>query len=105
MKKRLRKKLRLREFQEIGFHTDFSLSAPSTEAEFAFWDKLIAFVEKQRLEIGGGINSFYATRVGRGTATDVDRKELRAWLQQQPEVSVVKVWPLDDAWHGPFKWL
>lgn len=105
MKKRLRKKLRLREFQEMGFHTDFSLNVTSADAEYAFWDKLIAFVEKQGLEIGGSISSFYATRAGRGTSSDADREALLKWLQEQPEVSSVKVWPLDDAWHGPSAWL
>jgi len=106
MKKRLRKKLRLREFQELGFLTDFDLNTTFThEAEHTFWNKLIAFVESQGLEIGGGLNSFYVVRTGRGTATEADREFLMAWLHQQPEVSNVKVWPLDDAWHGPFAWL
>lgn len=51
------------------------------------------------------MSSFYTARTGRNTATDTDREAVAAWLQQQPEVSAVKVWPLDDAWHGPFKWL
>jgi len=106
MKKRLRKKLRLREFQQMGFHTDFHLNIPFThEAEYVFWDKLTAFVEGLGLEIGGSISSFYAVRAGRGTATETDRESLATWLHQQPEVSNVKVWPLDDAWYGPFPWL
>jgi len=106
MKKRLRKKLRLQEFQEMGFHTDFSLNIPPTrEAENTFWTKLFAFIDAQGLSIGGSMNSFYVTRARRLTTTNADRKALSAWLQQQPEVSLVNVWPLDDAWHGPFKWL
>jgi uncharacterized protein YggL (DUF469 family) len=106
MKKRLRKKLRLQEFQEMGFHTDFNLNIPSTrEAEDIFWDKLFGFVDAQELSIGGSMSSFYVTRARRGSATDADREALATWLHQQPEVSAVKVWPLDDAWHGPFRWL
>ncbi len=90
----------------MGFHVDFNLTIPFTdEAEFAFWHKLVAFVEARDLEIGGSMSSFYTSRTGRNTATDTDREALAAWLHQQPEVSDVKVWPLDDAWHGPFKWL
>lgn len=51
------------------------------------------------------MNSFYVTRTKRATATEADREAVAAWLQQPPEASAVKVWPLDDAWHGPFKWL
>jgi uncharacterized protein YggL (DUF469 family) len=106
MKKRLRKKLRLREFQQLGFYVDFKLNIPFTdEVEFVFWDKLVAFVEARDLEIGGSMSSFYTTRTGRSTATDADREALAAWLHQQPEVSAVQVWPLDDFWYGPFNWL
>jgi uncharacterized protein YggL (DUF469 family) len=103
MKKRLRKKLRLREFQQMGFHTDFNLAISLSPQEMnAFWYKLIAFVEGQGLEIGGGLTSFYVVRPGRGTTTEADRESLMVWLHQQLEISNVKVWPLDDAWHGPF---
>jgi uncharacterized protein YggL (DUF469 family) len=106
MKKRLRKKLRLREFQEMGFHVDFDVNlASNIETENAFFNKLLDFVDGQELSIGGSMNSFYVTRTKRDSATDVDRNVVEAWLQQQPEVSSVKVWPLDNSWHGPFKWL
>lgn len=106
MKKRLRKKLRLQEFQEMGFHTDFKLAIPSTrEAEDLFWDKLFDFVDAKGFSIGGSMSSFYVTRAGRSSTTEDDREAFAAWLQQQPEILAVKVWPLDDAWHGPFKWL
>lgn len=106
MKKRLRKKLRLQEFQQMGFLTDFNLDIPFTdEAEFAFWDKLIDFVEERQLTVGGSMNSFYVACAGRGTVTEADRIALGAWLHQQPEVADIKLWPLDDAWYGPFQWL
>jgi uncharacterized protein YggL (DUF469 family) len=106
MKKRLRKKLRLQEFREMGFHVDFEVNLASTiEAEDAFFDKLFDFVDAQELSIGGSMSSFYVTRSGRNSATEADREAMAAWLQKQPEVSSVRVWPLDNAWHGPFKWL
>lgn len=90
----------------MGFHVDFEVNlAPSIEAENAFFNKLLDFVDGQELSIGGSMNSFYVTRTGRNSATDVDREAVAVWLRQQPEVSAVKVWPLDNAWHGPFKWL
>jgi uncharacterized protein YggL (DUF469 family) len=90
----------------MGFHTDFNLAIPFTRKdETVFWDKLFVFIDAQELSIGGSMNSFYVTRAGRNTATDADREALVSWLHKQPEVSAVRVWPLDDAWHGPFKWL
>lgn len=90
----------------MGFHVDFEVAIPSTsEAEDAFFDKLFDFVDAQELSIGGSMSSFYVTRTKRATTTEADREPVATWLQQQPEVSGVKVWPLDDAWHGPFKWL
>jgi uncharacterized protein YggL (DUF469 family) len=106
MKRRLRKKLRLREFKEMGFHVDFKVDIPTTsEAENAFFDKLFSFVDERELSIGGSMSSFYVTRSKRGTVTEADREAFAAWLHQQPKISAVNVWPLDDAWHGPFKWL
>ena len=72
----------------MGFYVSFDLNTPFTnEAELAFWNKLIDFVEGLHLEIGGSMSSFYVTRDGRSTTTNADRKALETWLQQQPEVS------------------
>lgn len=90
----------------MGFHVDFEVNIPSiSEAEDAFFDKLFDFVDAQDLSIGGSMNSFYVTRTKRASTTNADREALEAWLYQQSVVSAVKVWPLDDAWHGPFNWL
>ena len=104
MKKRLRKKLRLREFQEMGFHVDFDLNLPDTdEASFAFWDKLIAMVEGNKLQIGGGLTSFFTCGLPRRTSTEADREALTTWLRQQPEIANIRVGPLVDVWYGPFE--
>lgn len=104
MKKRLRKKLRLREFQEMGFEVSFELDIPFTrEAEFAFADKLFPFLDLQKLMIGGSLSSFFTTRVGRGSLTEIDQEAVAEWLRQQPEVSAVNIGPLVDAWYGPFE--
>lgn len=103
MKKRLRKKLRLREFQEMGFKVQFDLNLPDTdEANFAFGDKLIVEVERNHLLMGGGLNDFFVCTDSRRSATEADRQALESWLQQQPEVTATNVGPLVDAWHGSF---
>ncbi|WP_460610652.1 50S ribosome-binding protein YggL [Hymenobacter terrigena] len=45
MKKRLRKKLRLREFQEMGFSVKFDLKLPDSKAEDDFGARLIDTIE------------------------------------------------------------
>jgi uncharacterized protein YggL (DUF469 family) len=103
MKKRLRKKLRLREFQEMGFSVKFELSdLANDEAYLAFWDKLVVAIEANNLLMGGGLNDFFVQTNSRRTATEADRESIATWLQQQPEVSAINVSPLIDAWHGNF---
>jgi len=101
MKKRLRKKLRLQEFRQMGFYVDFDINLPLEEDWSPLWVAFGKFLKTQGLIT----ECCYMTRPGRDSTTDTDREAVAAWLQQQPGVSNLKVWPLDDAWHGPFKWL
>lgn len=104
MKKRLRKKLRLREFQEMGFSVKYDLDAAMTDDELSgFWVKLIQTVETSHLMIGGGLNDFFVATDSRRSATETDRTNIQNWLQQQPEVSNIAIGPLVDAWHGTFE--
>lgn len=104
MKKRLRKKLRLREFQEMGFSVKYDLDAAMTEDKLSFfWVKLIQMIEANHLMIGGGENDFFVATDSRRTATETDRATIQNWLQQQPEVSNITISPLVDAWYGPFE--
>ncbi len=105
MKKRLRKKLRLREFQEMGFETTFDLDIPNENEEqlFAFWDRLIEFVEANNSQIGGGLTNFFVCADWRHSATETHREALRSWLEMQPHVRNVFIGPLVDAWHGKFE--
>lgn len=104
MKERLRKKLRLREFREMGFSVKYDLEAAMTDDGLSsFWVKLIDMVEANHLMIGGGINDFFVATDSRRSATEADRAVIQNWLQQQPEVSSIVIGPLVDAWHGTFK--
>ena len=87
----------------MGFKVKFDLNlSDTTEAQFAFWDKLVAVVESNHLLMGGGLNDFFICTDSRCTATEADRAALETWLFQQPEVSAVTIGPLVDAWHGSF---
>lgn len=98
MKKRLRKKLRLKEFQELGFHTSFDL--PEEVSDDDFFDQLIPFVESQGLFIGGGLTNFYAEAGSRKSVTPEQRQALVDWLNKHPNISNINVGPLNDAWYG-----
>ncbi|RZK34717.1 MAG: DUF469 family protein [Hymenobacter sp.] len=100
MKKRLRKKLRLREFREMGFHVRFELAANYTQEDTdSLLDNLIDFVEANGLFIGGGLNFFYVTAKPRHSVTEPQRQLLSDWLAQQPLVTELQVLPLSDAWY------
>ncbi len=86
MRKRLRKKLRLREFQEMGFYVDFDINLPLEEDWSPLWVAFGKFLKTQGLKT----ECCYMTRPGRYSATDADREAIAAWLHQQPGVAAVK---------------
>ena len=99
MKKRLRKKLWLREFQRTGFAVGLYLTFPTddTEASYPFWHKLIAFVEANGLYVEGAINDFSVftnyNLIPQPAIKEADRYLIRDWLRQQPEVKGFRVRP------------
>lgn len=108
MKKRLRKKLKLGEFTELGFsmrfHIDDSLTASDRNA---ILEALIEFVEGRSVYIGGGgfsnFQEFFVSR-HRSSTTPDDQEALRVWLESNPSVDDVVIGPLVDAWkiHPPY---
>ena len=105
MKKRLRKKLRKGEFQEFGFEVRFRFRAGLSEQEQdAFIDEFLEeAVEAQSLGFGGGGReewSGYVAKMGRGTATEENRVEMKRWLSGRSEIVEHGVGELTDAWYG-----
>lgn len=104
--RRLRKKLRVGEFQELGFEIKFQLK-PDLEIAFdEALDSWIAFVESQGWTFGGGVNMAskelegFVTKEGRGSLTEADRLAAEKWLADQEWVAEFHVEQLKDAWHG-----
>lgn len=100
--RRLRKKLHVDEFQELGFDIETELKVPlvgNAEDEL-----LIAFVEgaiePRGLIYGGGLTCGYVCKAGGGSATDEDREAVREWLQARTEFASVTVHNLSDAWYA-----
>ncbi|WP_322104969.1 YggL family protein [Paraburkholderia sp. J41] len=104
--RRQRKKLRLGEFQELGFAVAASLRhGLDTVQRDALIDAFIVeCVEAHCMFFGGGINEAlngYIVADGvRASATDVQRALVHRWLAACPEVTGVTVSPLSDARHG-----
>jgi len=99
--RRLRKKLRVAEFQEFGFEVSFALR-PGLDEHCAreFGDAFIVdCIERGGLTYGGSDTHGFVTLLGRGSALDSHREHVLSWLRARTEVQSVEVWPLVDAWH------
>jgi uncharacterized protein YggL (DUF469 family) len=106
MRKRLRKKKRIGEFQELCFEVQAELRPDLDHDQLsAFVDRLIDTVEARKLAFGGGagLNQMLegvVTRDGRGSATEADRTALAAFLEAEASVVRHNVGALQDAWYG-----
>ncbi|UHQ19520.1 YggL family protein [Lysobacter sp. KIS68-7] len=100
--RRLRKKLHVGEFQQLGFAVAFKLVGDLTvDQSQLFWEAFIAdAIEANRLTYGGAENGFVVPE-GRESATEPHREVIKSWLSSRAEVSSADVGPLMDAWHGP----
>ena len=98
--RRLRKKLHVGEFQQMGFSVDFTLDTRLNAAQSdQFWDAFIEeAIEANQLIYGGG-ESGYVLPEGRISATEAHRELIKSWLQSRPEVIAVNIGSLSDAWY------
>lgn len=99
---RLRKKLRVDEFQEFGFSITSQPADKLTEEQVdKFIDDFIDAIEARNLAFGGWIEGGFVCKGSRGSATEEDRTAIEAWLKSRPEIVSVEISPLMDAWHDP----
>ena len=105
MRKRLRKKLHVGEFQELGFEVRFQVA---DNLSYDAFDTVVDAFISQAIEAhgllcgGGGKNpewNVFVTREGRGSATEEHRQAIETWLAARPEVNTVQIGPLVDAWY------
>lgn len=108
MKKRLRKKKRLGEFQEFGFKTGFRFPGQlDTNASNDLLDRFIRdAIEKNGLQFGGGgagneWNGFVALATPRGSTLETHRQAVENWFKQEPEVQEYYLSDMIDIWYGP----
>ena len=103
--RRLRKKLRVAEFQEFGFVVDIRFDPMSIDLDAVF-DLWIDFVEAQGWSFGGGALeesqlSGFLCQAGRGGLGEPQRESVVKWAAVQPRLQLA-VGPLLDAWHDEF---
>src|SRR5690554_5500260 len=102
--RRLRKKLRIDEFQELGFEGEFVSDPKAGVSSDEGMDRWIEFVESQGWYFAGGeqFGHFdgFVVKGYRQSASEEDRAAARKWLTGEPWISSSKVGPLRDAWHG-----
>lgn len=100
--RRLRKKMRVGEFQEFGFEYELEVKAPlAPEQEEALMDRFVQeLLVPRNLAAAGWVSEGFVTAFERGSATEDDRQATQAWLAAQPEVGEATVSGLMDAWYA-----
>ncbi|MCA8832162.1 50S ribosome-binding protein YggL [Hymenobacter pini] len=100
MKKRIRKKLRVKEFRQLCFRVRYQpVQLPETSDLAELEEHVLDFVESLGMFMGGSMDDFYVYRVN-VSLTEGDRNTVQNWLKRHPQVGLVTVGPLTDGWYG-----
>ena len=99
--RRLRKKLCVGEFQELGFELNLEFQEDlSDEAVDAFLDAFLAqAMDANGLDYVGGEDFGLVCLAERGSVSEEQRSAVQSWLQGRPELTKIEVSPLLDAWY------
>lgn len=99
--RRLRKKLCVDEFQELGFELQMSYPEGTDDAtvEAFFADLVVDAIEGKGMALIGGEEFAVVCSGKRGSVTEEQRAEVEAWLKQRKELSSFEVSPLLDVWY------
>lgn len=99
--RRLRKKLRLAEFQQLGF--EYSViwhKLPDATSQETFIDQFLeSVIERRGLLLGGGCTDGAIVGRGQQNPTELDQAAVRAWMSAWPGVAKVHIGPLVDEWY------
>lgn len=100
LSRRLRKNLRIGEFQQLGFAYEISWAGDDTvDAQDRFLECLLAEVIGPRGPcLGGGPDCGFVS-VRRGSATEDDRAAFESWVGDWPGIKHQTVGVLQDAWY------
>jgi uncharacterized protein len=106
LKRRLRKKFHVGEFQELGFEIKVSLKSELSEVDSDkfYVDFILQAVEKNQLMFGGGgdsksVEGFITSSKKYTSATENQKEQVRNWLKQRDEVFEFQIGDLKDGWN------
>ncbi|TDV72200.1 YggL family protein [Pseudomonas sp. LP_7_YM] len=99
--RRLRKKLCVDEFQELGFELNLEFKEGlDDEAIDSFLDAFLTdAMDGNGLDYVGGDDYGLVCLADRGSVTEVQRATVEAWLKSRGELTKVEVSSLLDAWY------
>lgn len=98
--RRLRKKLCVDEFQELGFEVQLEYPEDiEDEAVEAFFSDFVLTVEANGLALIGGAEYSLVCLAKRGSVSEEQRASVESWLKTRTEPSSCTVSPLMDAWY------
>lgn len=99
--RRLRKKLCVDEFQELGFelNLDFKEDLDENAIDAFLDDFLIEAMDGNGLDYVGGDDFGLVCSAKRGSVTEEQRVAVETWLKGRSELIKSEVSPLIDAWH------
>lgn len=109
LKRRLRKKFHLGEFQEFGFEISVNFKKGIDEIQFnKFWHDIIGEIENAGFLCGGSGDYnrwqvFVTSKKKFTSPTNEEQKKIRIWFENRWEVKDCKIGELLDAWNIP-KW-
>ncbi|RZL03818.1 MAG: DUF469 family protein [Rubrivivax sp.] len=97
--RRLRKKLRVGEFQQLGFLFEAELTQDADDE--ALVDAFLAqAITPNNLSFGGWATGGAIDKLGRQSVTEPERSAVLAWLTARPEVSALSATGLVDMWYS-----
>jgi len=105
MKKRLRKKLKIAEFKELGFFVTGTFNTVEESVLDLFFEKLIEFAEANGMQCGGGYNTedfevFVNTGKAAGTGNEEMRRKLVDFISEaKAEIKEFEATELADAYY------
>ncbi|MDO9005963.1 MAG: YggL family protein [Aquabacterium sp.] len=97
--RRLRKKLHVGEFQQLGFLFEAEL-APDADDEALVDSFLTQAIGPRNLSFGGWATGGAIDKLGRQSVTEDDRSAVLTWLAARPEVTTLSASGLVDMWYS-----